>query len=34
MEDCTYDAVLGLSILHLLENKEQADRQGLSNTQT
>ncbi len=23
-EDCTYDAVLGLSILHLLENKESA----------
>lgn len=24
VEDCTYDAVLGLSILHLLENKEKA----------
>ena len=24
VEDCTYDAVLGLSILHLLENKENA----------
>ncbi len=24
VEDCTYDAVLGLSILHLLEDKEQA----------
>ena len=24
IDDCTYDAVLGLSILHLLENKEQA----------
>ena len=24
VEDCTYDAVLGLSILHLLENKESA----------
>ena len=24
VDDCTYDAVLGLSILHLLENKEQA----------
>lgn len=23
VEDCTYDAVLGLSILHLLENKEE-----------
>lgn len=24
VDDCTYDAVLGMSILHLLENKEQA----------
>ncbi|WP_066384639.1 class I SAM-dependent methyltransferase [Anabaena sp. CA = ATCC 33047] len=24
VEDCSYDGVLGLSILHLLENKEQA----------
>ncbi|NBD32942.1 MAG: methyltransferase domain-containing protein [Cyanobacteria bacterium] len=24
VEDCNYDAVLGLSILHLLENKEEA----------
>lgn len=24
VEDCTYDAVLGLSILHLLEDREQA----------